>query len=109
MLLASTLRPTRKPPEQHPTPEMKILIVYYSLYGHVFKLAQAVKEGAESVKGAEVLFRRVEEFDMVLKKTADDKYLSQVREHQKAIPVCTLDDLRPVSACLLGPPPPPAQ
>ena len=23
---------------------MKILIVYYSLYGHVFKLAQAVKE-----------------------------------------------------------------
>ena len=35
---------------------MKILIVYYSLYGHVFKLAQAVKEGAESVKGAEVLF-----------------------------------------------------
>ena len=73
---------------------MKILIVYYSLYGHVFKLAQAVKEGAESVKGAEVLFRRVEEFDIVLKKTADDKYLSQVREQQKDIPVCTLDDLR---------------
>ena len=43
---------------------MKILIVYYSLYGHVFKLAQAVKEGVESVKGAEVLFRRVEEFDI---------------------------------------------
>jgi hypothetical protein len=36
----------------------------------------------ESVKGAEVLFRRVEEFDIVLKKTADDKYLSQVREQQ---------------------------
>ncbi len=44
MLLASTLRPTRKPPEQYPKREMKILIVYYSLYGHVFKLAQAVKE-----------------------------------------------------------------
>ena len=55
---------------------MKILIVYYSMYGHVFKLAQAVKEGAESVKGAEVLFRRVEEFDVVLKKTADDNYLN---------------------------------
>ena len=39
---------------------MKILIVYYSLYGHVFKLAQAVKEGAQSITGAEVLFRRVE-------------------------------------------------
>src|SRR5438105_7960774 len=65
---------------------MKILIVYYSLYGHVLKLAQAVKEGAESVKGAEVLYRRVEEFDVVLKKTADDKYLSQVREQQKELP-----------------------
>jgi NAD(P)H dehydrogenase (quinone) len=62
---------------------MKILIVYYSLYGHIFKLAQAVKEGAESVKGAEVLFRRVEEFDIVLKKTADDKYLSQVRTSKR--------------------------
>ena len=83
---------------------MKILIVYYSLYGHVFKLAQAVKEGAESVKGAEVLFRRVEEFDIVLKKTADDKYLSQVREQQKDIPVCTLDDLRAADGVLIGTP-----
>src|SRR5437016_4142683 len=81
---------------------MKILIVYYSLYGHVFKLAQAVKEGAESVKGAEVLFRRVEEFDIVLKKTADDKYLSQVREQQKDIPVCTLDDLRAADGVIIG-------
>src|SRR6476469_1707278 len=83
---------------------MKILIVYYSLYGHIFKLAQAVKEGAESVKGAEVLFRRVAEFDIVLKKTADDKYLSQVREEQKDIPVCTLDDLRAADGVLIGSP-----
>jgi len=83
---------------------MKILIVYYSLYGHVFKLAQAVKEGAESVKGAEVLFRRVEEFDIVLKKTADDKYLSQVRVQQKDIPICTLDDLRAADGVLIGSP-----
>src|SRR5262249_15860692 len=82
---------------------MKILIVYYSLYGHVFKLAQAVKEGVESVKGAEVLFRRVEEFDIVLKKTADDKYLEQMREQQKDIPVCTLDDLRAADGVLIGP------
>ena len=78
---------------------MKILIVYYSLYGHVFKLAQAVKEGVESVKGAEVLFRRVEEFDIVLKKTADDKYLSQVREQQNDIPVCTLKTCVRLTAC----------
>jgi len=104
MLLMSALRPTPKTTRTTPKREMKILIVYYSLYGHVFKLAQAVKEGAESVKGAEVLFRRVEEFDVVLKKTADDKYLSQVREQQKDIPVCTLDDLRAADGVLIGSP-----
>ena len=83
---------------------MKILIVYYSLYGHVFKLAQAVKEGAELVKGTEVLFRRVEEFDIVLKKTADDDYLNQVRGQQKDIPVCTLDDLRAADGVIFGSP-----
>lgn len=84
--------------------KMKILIVYYSLYGHVFKLAQAVKEGAQSVAGAEVLFRRVEEFDIVLKKTADDQYLNQVRDQQKDIPVCTLDDLRDADGVIFGSP-----
>jgi hypothetical protein len=102
MLLASALRPTPEPPETIAIPKMKILIVYYSLYGHVLKLAQAVKEGVESVKGAEILFRRVEEFDIVIKKTADDKYLSQVREQQKDIPVCTLDDLRQLTVFSLA-------
>src|SRR5215471_4193953 len=104
MLLASALRPMPKPPETTPKREMKILIVYYSLYGHVFTLAQAVKEGAESVRGAEVLFRRVEEFDIVLKTTAGDQYLNQVRDQQKDIPVCTLDDLRAADGVIFGSP-----
>lgn len=41
---------------------MKILVVYYSMYGHVLQLARAVAEGAASVDGAEVILRRVEEF-----------------------------------------------
>ena len=35
---------------------------------------------------------------------ADDKYLSQVREQQKDIPVCTLDDLRAADGVLIGSP-----
>jgi len=31
---------------------MKILVVYYSMYGHVLQLARAVEEGAKSVAGA---------------------------------------------------------
>jgi NAD(P)H dehydrogenase (quinone) len=83
---------------------MKILIVYYSLHGHTFTLARAVEEGARSVAGAEVLLRRVEEFDAVLKKTADDPNMKQVRDQQKDIPVCTVDDLRVADAVLFGSP-----
>jgi NAD(P)H dehydrogenase (quinone) len=83
---------------------MKVLVVYYSLYGHTLQLAQAVKEGAESVKGTDVLFRRVEEFEIVIKKTEQDAYLSQVREQQKDIPFCTLDDLREADGVVFGSP-----
>ncbi len=40
---------------------MKILIVYYSMYGHVHKMAEAVTEGAREIDGAEVVVRRVPE------------------------------------------------
>ena len=83
---------------------MKLLIVYYSLYGHTQKLAQAVEEGARMVSGAEVLLRRVEEFDIVVQKTANDPHISKLREEQKKIPVCTVDDLRAADAVIFGSP-----
>jgi len=39
----------------------KVLILYYSMYGHVETLANAVAEGARSVPGAEVAIKRVPE------------------------------------------------
>jgi len=39
----------------------KILVVYYSSYGHVEQMAQAVAEGARSVRGTEVVVKRVAE------------------------------------------------
>ncbi len=83
---------------------MRVLIVYYSMYGHTFALARAVEEGAKSVSGAEVHLRRVEEFEVVLKKTAQDPVLSKIRDEQKHIPVCTLDDLRAADAVIFGSP-----
>jgi NAD(P)H dehydrogenase (quinone) len=47
---------------------MKILVVYYSMYGHVFQLARAVEQGATSVASVEVILRRVAEFEEVIKK-----------------------------------------
>jgi NAD(P)H dehydrogenase (quinone) len=40
---------------------MKLLILYYSLFGHVHRMAEAVAEGAREVPGTEVILRRVPE------------------------------------------------
>jgi len=83
---------------------MKLLVVYYSLYGHVLQLARAVEEGARSVAGVEVILRRVAEFDEVIRKTADNQHLVNVREQQANIPVCTLDDFREADGVIFGSP-----
>ena len=83
---------------------MKILIVYYSMYGHVLQLARAVEQGAKSVVGVDVILRRVAEFEEVIKKTADNEYMVKVREQQADIPVCTVDDLREADGVIFGSP-----
>ena len=40
---------------------MKLLIVFYSLYGHIYKMAEAVMEGAKSVDQTEAELYRVPE------------------------------------------------
>jgi NAD(P)H dehydrogenase (quinone) len=54
---------------------MKVLIVYYSLYGHTYRRARAVEKGAFSVPGIEVVFRRADELEAVLKATAESKHV----------------------------------
>ncbi len=36
----------------------KVLVLYYSTYGHVETLASAIAEGARAVDGAEVIVKR---------------------------------------------------
>jgi NAD(P)H dehydrogenase (quinone) len=83
---------------------MKILVVYYSMYGHVFQLARAVEQGAKSVAGVEVSLRRVAEFEEVIKKTADNEFIVKVRQQQADIPVCTIDDLAQADGIVFGTP-----
>ncbi len=83
---------------------MKVLVVYYSMYGHTFRMAQAVAEGVRSVGGAELIFRRVKEFDEVNRVIDANDFARQVRDNQKEIPVCTLDDLRAADGIIFGTP-----
>ncbi len=81
---------------------MKILIVYYSMYGHIHRMAEAVAEGAKEVKGAKVEMRRVPE-------TLPEEALKKMGaiEAQKGfahIPVCTVDELSSADAIIFGTP-----
>ena len=81
---------------------MKVLIPFYSLYGHIYKMAQAVAEGAAEIEGVEVLLRRVPE-------TLAPEVLQKMGalEPQKAmshIPVCTVEELGEAAAIIFGTP-----
>ena len=48
----------------------KVLVLYYSMYGHIETMAKAVAEGARSIEGVEVIIKRVPELvseDVALK------------------------------------------
>jgi NAD(P)H dehydrogenase (quinone) len=83
---------------------MKILIVYYSMYGHVLKMARAAAAGAGQVAGAEVLLRRVQELDSNLAKVQGSKHAQAVLAQQQDIPLATLDDLRAADGVIFGTP-----
>ncbi|MGO9139758.1 MAG: NAD(P)H:quinone oxidoreductase [Syntrophales bacterium] len=81
---------------------MKILVVYYSMYGHIHRMAEAVAEGARTVKGADVFQYRVPE-------TLSEEILGKMGalEEQKGIahiPVCTVDELAAADAIIFGTP-----
>ncbi|MCU0558937.1 MAG: NAD(P)H:quinone oxidoreductase, partial [Desulfobacterales bacterium] len=61
---------------------MKVLVVYYSMYGHVHRMAEAIAEGVKRVKGAEVALRRVPETlpQEVLEKTRFGNMCGQMRQ-----------------------------
>ncbi len=83
---------------------MKIVIAYYSRYGHVLKMAQAVEEGAVSAGGVEVILRRIQEFPEIEKDINKDQYAKQAWDEQKDIPVCSLDDLAQADGLVIGSP-----
>jgi len=81
---------------------MRILVVYYSLYGHVHRMAEAVAEGVREVSGAEVVLRRVPE-------TLPQEVLAQMgaveaQNAMAAVPVCTVDELAAADGIVFGAP-----
>jgi len=81
---------------------MKVLVVYYSMYGHIHRMAEAAAEGIKSVNGAEAEMRRVPE-------TLPPEVLEKMgaTDAQKAfahVPVCTVEELGLADAVIFGTP-----
>lgn len=85
--------------------KMKIAVVFYSMYGHVYRMAQAIAEGAQQVEGVEVDIRQVPETlpDATLEKMG----ALEAQKVMKDIPVCSIqevDELATADAIIFGTP-----
>ena len=76
----------------------KILVLYYSMYGHVETMANAVASGARSVADVDVAIKRVPEH-----MPEDVARKAGVKLDQKA-PIATVDELPQFDAIIFGTP-----
>ncbi|HUH50226.1 MAG TPA: NAD(P)H:quinone oxidoreductase type IV [Mycoplana sp.] len=73
----------------------KVLVLYYSAYGHIETMANAVAEGAKSA-GADVAIRRVPE--LVPEEVAKASHFKL----DQAAPIATIDELEEYDAIIVG-------
>lgn len=81
---------------------MKLLVVFYSLYGHVYQMAEAAAAGARQVEGVTVDIRRVPETlpaEVIAKMGA-----TEAQNKLAHLPVCTVDEVAAADAILFGTP-----
>jgi NAD(P)H dehydrogenase (quinone) len=76
----------------------KVLVLYYSSYGHIEAMAAAVAEGAASVPGTEVVVKRVPELVPETVAAASGMKLDQ------QAPIATPDELADYDAIIFGTP-----
>jgi NAD(P)H dehydrogenase (quinone) len=81
---------------------IKVQVIFYSMYGHVYKMAQAVAEGVKQVPGAEVSISQVAELvpDDVLEKYG----AKAARASFASVPIATVDQLPEAHAIIFGTP-----
>ncbi|GAB4300610.1 MAG: NAD(P)H:quinone oxidoreductase [Desulfuromonadia bacterium] len=80
----------------------KILILFYSMYGHIYRMAEAAAEGVREVEGCEPVLRQVPETlsDDVLEKMG----ALQLRRSMAHVPTATVDELADADGILFGTP-----
>jgi len=80
----------------------KVQVVFYSMYGHVYRMAEAVAEGARSVKGAEVALLRVPE--LVPEEALRASGAIEAQQAFAHVPVASPSQLADADAIIVGAP-----
>lgn len=75
----------------------RVLVLYYSMYGHIETMAQAIAEGVEKVEGAEVTIKRVPE-------TMPPELFANAGGKAQSAPVATPQELADYDAIIFGTP-----
>ena len=84
---------------------MQVQVIFYSMYGHIYRLAEAVCEGARQVEGAEVGLWQVEE--LVPQEALERTGAAQAREAFAHVPVARPEpDAVEADALIFGTPTP---
>lgn len=71
-----------------------ILILYYSAYGHIFKMVEKVEKNLKDNKNVKVKLTRVPEFEASRKNMSTQEAYVEAQKSQQDIPVAELDDLK---------------
>src|SRR6516164_6714677 len=81
---------------------IKVQVIFYSMYGHVYRMAEAVVEGVKQVPGAEVSLYQVPDLipDDILEKYG----AKPARASFAKVPVASVDKLPEAQAILFGTP-----
>ncbi|MGK2943714.1 MAG: NAD(P)H:quinone oxidoreductase, partial [Desulfuromonadales bacterium] len=80
----------------------RIHVIFYSMYGHVYKMAEAVAEGARLVSGAEVKLLQVPE--LVPEEVLEKSGAKAARAEFANVPFAVVDDLAAADAVIFGTP-----
>jgi len=81
---------------------MKVLILFYSAYGHIHRLAEAEAEGARSVPGTTATLKRVPE--TLPPKLADEIGVTAAQKAFAHVPIASIDELPDYDAVIFGVP-----
>lgn len=81
---------------------MKVKVVFYSMYGHIYRMAEAVAEGSREVEGAEVELLQVPE--LIPDEVLESSGAKQARQAFAHIPTAKPADLADTGAIIFGTP-----